>query len=252
MHPPSLESGAELAELRRRAYGPDADIANDPAAMARLADLEGAARHPVPAAAIEAPNDQPGDAAPAAVADHGESPVIDGLRSDAASAPRSSDPDAVTRSWWRRPSAWLIAAGAIVLTVAVSGVAMALLAPRGDLALAPVSSDDGERQRLAGQGIIEMYGMDRTTLQRYDSYRELHVWSASATNGNRCILLETDAYGVYGVNCAPRGLAPTFDLYVYPGIPTDLSGDLPIGSVARFVLDGDRVSIWIAEAEAEA
>ncbi|KHK95285.1 hypothetical protein LK09_19525 [Microbacterium mangrovi] len=38
----------ELAELRRRAYGPDADIAADPEARARLAELEAAshARHP--------------------------------------------------------------------------------------------------------------------------------------------------------------------------------------------------------------
>ena len=35
---------AELAELRRRAYGPDGDIAADPAAQARLVELEENAR----------------------------------------------------------------------------------------------------------------------------------------------------------------------------------------------------------------
>ena len=37
---------AELSALRRRAYGPAADIAEDPAALARLAELEDLARPP--------------------------------------------------------------------------------------------------------------------------------------------------------------------------------------------------------------
>lgn len=38
------DDATELAELRRRAYGPDADIASDPGALARLTRLEDAAR----------------------------------------------------------------------------------------------------------------------------------------------------------------------------------------------------------------
>lgn len=40
---------AELAALRRRAYAPDADIADDPTALARLAELEDQVRGSVPA-----------------------------------------------------------------------------------------------------------------------------------------------------------------------------------------------------------
>lgn len=40
------DDATELAELRRRAYGPDADIASDPSALARLVVLEDAARAP--------------------------------------------------------------------------------------------------------------------------------------------------------------------------------------------------------------
>jgi hypothetical protein len=42
----SDEESAELAELRRRAWGEDADIVDDTAALARLEELEGKAEHP--------------------------------------------------------------------------------------------------------------------------------------------------------------------------------------------------------------
>ena len=40
----SVDGGAELAALRRRAYAADADIEHDPVALARLAELEDLAR----------------------------------------------------------------------------------------------------------------------------------------------------------------------------------------------------------------
>ena len=43
---PGADSAAELAALRRRAYGPDADIHADAAARARLQELEDALRRP--------------------------------------------------------------------------------------------------------------------------------------------------------------------------------------------------------------
>ena len=42
--PVELEESDELERLRRRAYGPDADIAGDAAAQARLSELEAAQR----------------------------------------------------------------------------------------------------------------------------------------------------------------------------------------------------------------
>ena len=56
----------ELSALRRRAYGPAADITEDPAALARLAELEDLARPAPPAsAASAAPAASAGSAAPA-------------------------------------------------------------------------------------------------------------------------------------------------------------------------------------------
>src|SRR6478609_4784199 len=60
---------AELEVLRRRAFGPDADIHDDPAALARLIELEDLARPAVPSAPAEtAPtaSESPEVAAPAA------------------------------------------------------------------------------------------------------------------------------------------------------------------------------------------
>ncbi len=48
----SHEGSRELAALRRRAYGPDADIQSDPAAVRRLSELEDLARR-VPATPVE-------------------------------------------------------------------------------------------------------------------------------------------------------------------------------------------------------
>lgn len=53
------DARAELDALRRRAYGPDADIADDPEAGARLAQLEERARSARAPAATAAPDDPP-------------------------------------------------------------------------------------------------------------------------------------------------------------------------------------------------
>lgn len=59
--PPRDSSADDLTRLRARAYGPDADIWQDPAAMARLAELE-SAQHPPPAPGAEPspPGTEPG------------------------------------------------------------------------------------------------------------------------------------------------------------------------------------------------
>ncbi len=56
-----LEEADELERLRRRAYGPDADIAGDAAAQARLSELEAAQRRqPTPVVDAAASGPRPG------------------------------------------------------------------------------------------------------------------------------------------------------------------------------------------------
>ena len=150
-----LEDSVELGRLRRRAYGPDADIEGDAAAQARLVELEAAQRRqathavdaaatvpaPIPervrvsaavdasrAASISVP--QPVDVAFAEQqADEGsitEHDPADGSIGDSPAAGGASAP-----SWWRRRRLWLILAGAIValaMNAAVVGWLSQLLA----------------------------------------------------------------------------------------------------------------------------
>ncbi|WP_375385304.1 hypothetical protein [uncultured Microbacterium sp.] len=62
-----MEDAAELAGLRRRAYAPDADITDDPVALARLIELEDALRAGAAASLARAVHDRgPDSAQPAA------------------------------------------------------------------------------------------------------------------------------------------------------------------------------------------
>ncbi|MFS0734854.1 hypothetical protein ABC304_05410 [Microbacterium sp. 1P10UB] len=67
------DDAAELARLRRRAYGPDADIAADPVALARLDELEQAARPQPEPVRVPDPSPTAEGAAPAPLSD----PVVD-------------------------------------------------------------------------------------------------------------------------------------------------------------------------------
>jgi hypothetical protein len=62
----SDEESAELADLRRRAWGADADIVDHPAALARLEELEGKTEHPSPHSVVER-DGQPGEGSPSVV-----------------------------------------------------------------------------------------------------------------------------------------------------------------------------------------
>ena len=86
------ETLIELRALRARAYGPDADIDADPAARARLAELESSARAATSASepARPTPADVPG-------LDNGQAPE-DALAPDAAAEPAAASSSSTRRS----------------------------------------------------------------------------------------------------------------------------------------------------------
>ncbi|MDL9978139.1 hypothetical protein [Microbacterium candidum] len=153
------DESAELAELRRRAWGEDADILDDPTALARLEELEGKAHPPVPLVE-RARNER--DETPQA--DLGDSARFDSLRSlndpragvspslverarnerdetpqdDLETSPRV-DPRADVRPH-RRRRAWLVAGGIVALVV-VASVGGSILTSRPSASPTPSPTD---------------------------------------------------------------------------------------------------------------
>lgn len=256
----SLESEAELAELRRRAYGPDADIADDDVAQRRLIELEDAARpasssqRALPAGldrsdldAVFAgvPSEQPADArfglspdaeatpvgVPSPGADDG---VVVGDVADTQGAP-----------WWRRNARWVAAGIAVLLVIGISATVTSLMAPRANYSMAPVATSDEDRAAFMrrSEGFQPMFDLE--SLQRYETYNGLTAWSAASDERGRCLVLEMEPYGVWGMSCTPAPLNPVIDLML-EGIPSEIAANLPSGSVVRFMLNGDRVDVWVA------
>jgi hypothetical protein len=113
----------ELAELRRRAYGPDADIARDPVAQARLAELEDASRreNPGPALALSS-----GQRTPSRVAEHRDDahrPAADELASTSRPDPAPAQMSR-RRTPGARRSVWIVAVLGVVAVVMVGAVAL--------------------------------------------------------------------------------------------------------------------------------
>jgi hypothetical protein len=118
------EARAELEALRRRAYGPDADIENDPAALARLVELErrlapGAAEAPEVAEAADAASTSP-------------SPPPAGIRDE--SRPASAGPPPAPKH--RRPRRWQLAliGGVGLAAMVLGGVGAATTSTRPEAA----------------------------------------------------------------------------------------------------------------------
>jgi hypothetical protein len=222
----------ELAELRSRAYGPDADIERDEDALARLIELEELARTdaPVPADAdSDAPASVVAPAPPTAVV------VDDGALTDAAPAPR--------RAWWRR-----IPVAAIVALAAMAGLGVglalpALTQPQPAAVLRPAPFVDGVELDF------RMYGIPAESPVRYEPFRTFEVWSGQTREGSICVVV-TSAVGEWLTSgCAPEPLSPTADIVFSPGMREVEGFDLAEGSVVRFQLRGDVMEVWIAETD---
>ena len=116
----------ELAALRRRAYGPDADIGADPRAQARLAELErhhATREYDAPAVARRAPpigRAREVDPPPTVDTADGASAVSDA--GDGADRRNAATPSASAPAGMRRALPWVIAAGAGVVAIALGAM----------------------------------------------------------------------------------------------------------------------------------
>ncbi|WP_438354431.1 hypothetical protein [Microbacterium sp. CJ88] len=109
------DDAAELARLRRRAYGPDADIDRDPSALARLIELEDAVRAPAASAAEAAPTGGAAEAAAPVLVDREPDPrgFVEVPEGAVAAAGAAS-----ARPRWHTALVAVVAAAAVVLAAA--------------------------------------------------------------------------------------------------------------------------------------
>jgi hypothetical protein len=268
---------AELAALRRRAFGPDADILDDPAALERLRELEGfvPTASPLVWSSTARPRSAHADDAPAAptrggratasilvtepaalaASDREEAAAVadeDDLWADEEqTSARRPQPrrlrDMATRLTGQRPgrTASVLVAAVLVAAVGV-GIGWQVAQPHPDRILAA----DGTQYTPSGQGtdlwLKEMYGITGA-FRGHELYGHIHVFTGTARDGSECMVLMIGTEDALGTSCSPRPLPASVDLFILPGWGKEYTGlALPAGSVVRFVQSGDDVEVWTA------
>ncbi|MDQ1084855.1 MULTISPECIES: hypothetical protein [Microbacterium] len=251
----------ELRHLRARAYGPDADIDDDPAAVARLTALE----------ELERGERTPRPPQPATPAHASQGQVVASRVETAASGTEDDevgpddDEDAAEAVRERRPLvrsrrnvwAWAIslavvtalASAATALSVTFVPVPSSVGAPQvGTLELDP----DGETPAIFGQ----QTGDERA----FRDYFGVTAFSGfvrvdAAENRSPCIyLLATEEISaqesrgisgnfVYG-GCGAGIFPATVEFVVADGMPEAFVERFPVGTSVQFVFDGENVGVF--------
>ena len=246
---------AELASLRRRAYGPDADIGADPRAQARLADLErqlATREYGASAVARTAPpigRATEVDDPPTVETAHGGSAAPDAgdeAETGIAATPAESAPSASAPGRMRRALPWVIAAGAVVVATALG--AMYFDAVTEPLVEAQLVALD---EPLPGSvpPALSQEDLGWTTdpvFVSHGRYGPLEVWSTTAPHNWQCLAV-VFRESVLRFNCTVSSLDTVTDVAVQEGLwPPDFPGSsIPHWSSIRFVLRDDVVDVYI-------
>lgn len=269
---------AELRQLRRRAYGPDADIASDPAALARLRELEGerrteeapsaaetpgASATPAIATASPVPPRPPLPATPAigdASAPTGDSSAPDAQPLASPASPANAAPEAVNRVWPRRLARWSrsprgIAVAAVVLLMVVAlAIVPGLVSDRSDASLRVDPAYADEQLSTEYRLFLRQIGVNMDELERFEDFAGLQVWGTPSAAAVRCVLVSDGPQDVRALSCVPRGLDPVADSIIYPGSPVpgdleELYPEIGAGAAVRFTLGGDTVEVHVVLAD---
>lgn len=279
----------ELRTLRARAYGPHADIANDPVAAQRLHELEGlrAARRaesmsadaasPVAVDVVPVDERMPDELTPGLSALDALFPVVPEPPSSTelpaspqlpASAEHPVAAEETTTPQepagprrYRRRALWITAVAAAALS---AGVTYAVVS------FAPVSASSGAPQisTLAPTNAIEVPAGFMGAVEDSPAF-EFHgltlFLSASGFNGPAtpdaaCLMVVTsdqipaaeeftaDSWGVEGPiysGCQVGVFPGTVEIPLTADAPNELRAAFPDGTALQFVLDGDRVGVFL-------
>lgn len=242
----------ELERLRARAYGPRADIADDPAALARLRELEDRERSrqsepvPAPTTGVAAHTDAEADATDLTV--------------ESAAEPALPRPP-LLRSRRRVVIAALSVAGAVAVASAVTAVAVGSTVVDGTSGIA--RSDSLTPDPGAELGASGYLGFDPERTRGFSDYYGLTVFSGvsqidSEGNESTClIVLNTEEARGDGSSpsSSPRvrfgscGAGPfpaAVKFVVSASFPEPFRARYPVGTAIQFVLDEDEVGVYAA------
>ncbi|WP_285135922.1 hypothetical protein [Microbacterium sp. lyk4-40-TSB-66] len=229
----SIDEEAELAQLRRRAYSPAADIASDPHALRRLVELE---------ARVDAEETSP------APVEH--EPVVPGDEPAPDAAP---DPPRFSLPRPRRSTVILLGAAALVIATLATALTLVQRVQTdplqtGATQIARLSPDpDFDVPSSLARGVTgevtayaEFEGFRALTLPSYrdseSTARCMTVWQPA--------LLEADGSGfsydgenlVMGV-CGAGVFPPATAILLSEGSPELAQTSLPVGTALQFVYD---------------
>jgi hypothetical protein len=269
--------GEELRALRERAYGPDADIEDDPAALERLLELEASVASPSgkaattgnsPSAAVNAERAAetsriasrvPVDPLrPSTAAEAGESrtvgaggdasPVSEG--GDTGQVSEGTDAAAIAAESVPPPSPPSRRRRTLVVRAATLGLALLLGAA---LAYGVMQLRPGSVATLAAAPDADwpdFLGDRQDGSTVFEDFFGLTVAIVPQPWGREddvpCLFVLHSAGGaaITTVGCGAGGFAPTAALAVTATLPDTLTAEYPVGTALQFVLDDDRVVVY--------
>ncbi|MCH6230421.1 hypothetical protein MK786_06685 [Microbacterium sp. CFH 31415] len=242
----------ELRMLRARAYGPAADILDDPAALARLRELEGRAQTPNPAATDAGPAPAAMDADPAAATAATDpapgltatdaAPVVAASVSGASATTAVATEDKPGRRR-RRIWPWLAAVGGAGLVVgAVLATAIPVL-PGNRVAVLATASE--------AEWNSDLFGPMQDGSVVFEDFRDLTVvevrnaWGQPESDrSTTCVFVYSDQGMMLTMGCAGEGFPPTASFTVTATASEELRAEFPEGTSLRFVIDESEASVY--------
>ena len=252
MTPSRPDAERELNDLRARAYGPESDIEADPAAIARLIELETAQVAAATLVNVPAPVDnRAADAAPTST------PARDRVAASPA-APNAEPTIPATsragsaRSLWQhatlmRGREWFVV-GSIVVA-AILGSAAWLLAPHAD---ATLQQTEGETDSGLIEGLlVPDEHPDISTLHQFERYHDIDVWSVRVSSvenslGNTCLLAwDRRGGGRFQYECLATGIELAVHMTVVAEADDGFGEWLADGSIISLHLRENTVDVFV-------
>ncbi|WP_137844863.1 hypothetical protein [Microbacterium sp. 2FI] len=233
--PPS-DAQRELSELRARAYGPGPGIADDPAALARLRELEGTSDASADARA--------GGRADDAVAD------LEPVPAPSLPVPETvAAPDTPWRSLWRRATAtrarraaWGLACVVVVGSAVTVALLLMTVRPHPDATLQPTDASPNDAVIRMVASTAGEWEADVSTLRAYEPYLGMDLWYATNAWGSRCLFaLQVARTIISEAHCAPAEA----ELFIDVSSWGDDFDQLPVDGVARIVMRDDELDVFV-------